>query len=145
MGQIHRILSSKFNLVVEEFGEGPAVIYAHGLGSNRHDIKIQWESVAHKFRVITFDQRGHGDSTPVTNPDDYNPQSMGEDIATIMDVLHLKKAIVGGVSMGACTSLFFALSHPDRVEALLQTGPAIGEQVSQGMQSLLSTANLLEQ
>lgn len=145
MTETYRVRSAQFTLVVEEFGKGPVVIYAHGLGSNRHDTRLQWESVSGCFRVIVFDQRGHGDLSPVTNPADYNPRSMGEDIGAVMDALNLSKATVGGVSMGACTSLCFALSHPDRVEALLQTAPAIGEQPSTGMRSLLATGDLLEQ
>jgi pimeloyl-ACP methyl ester carboxylesterase len=145
MSAVYSVRSSGYDLAVEEIGQGPAVIYAHGLGSNRQDTLAQWESVSHDFRVIGFDQRGHGQSSPVVQPQDYDPWAMGEDIGAILDHLGIHQAIVGGVSMGACTALCFALSHPKKVKALLQTGPAVDETIHPGLQSLVVTGDLFEQ
>jgi pimeloyl-ACP methyl ester carboxylesterase len=113
-------------LAVECLGSGPALIYAHGLTGNRvHSIR-QLEGLADRFRVIAFDQRGHGYSTPVTDPALYALPRMSGDVAAILDFFGIERAIVGGESMGAATSLRFALEHPHRLTALLLCAPAFG-------------------
>ena len=52
---------------------------------------------------------------------------MADDMAAVMDALGIDQAIVGGESMGAATTLRFALRWPDRVRALLLTAPAFSE------------------
>jgi pimeloyl-ACP methyl ester carboxylesterase len=143
MGRSYRISSQGFQLSVEEIGEGLPVIFAHGLGGNREITRQQWESVADRCRVICFDQRGHGESSPVIEPESYNPVSMGEDFANIMDVLEIPRAVVGGISMGACTAMFCAAAFPDRVMTLLQAGPAFHEDVRPQHQELAKIGDML--
>ena len=45
-------------------------------------------------------------------------------LAAVLDGLEIERAVLGGVSMGAATTLAFALEHPERVDALIQITPA---------------------
>ncbi len=119
--------SGQVNLVVERFGQGPPLIFAHGLTANRHVSRRQLASLSDRFQIIVFDQRGHGDSTPVEDPSLYAVEEMAEDIGAVMDALEIDRAIVGGESMGAATALAFAVREANRVEALLLTAPAFGD------------------
>ncbi len=122
-----RIISSGgLELAVEIFGRGAPLLFAHGLTGNRQQSRLELQPLEKYFQVIIFDQRGHGDSTPVTDAERYHPDEMADDITAILDALGIEEAIVGGESMGAATSLLFALHHPERVSALLQTAPAFG-------------------
>nr|ADH59404.1 esterase/lipase [uncultured bacterium] len=121
------IPSDGLELAVECFGEGPSLIFAHGLTGNRHFSRQQLAPLADQYTIIIYDQRGHCDSSPVTDPALYDPVRMAEDMTAVLDTLGIKKAIVGGESMGAATTLLFALRHPQRVEKLLLTAPAFGD------------------
>ncbi len=127
MSKLLRIPSDGLEIVAETFGAGPPLVFAHGLSGNRHGVRRQLAPLADRYRIVIFDQRGHGDSTPATDPALYTPERMAGDMAAVMDAFGISKAIVGGESMGACTTLTFALRHPERVEALLLTAPAIGD------------------
>ncbi len=122
------IRSDDLDLAVESFGSGRALVFAHGLTGNRRGIVAQLRPLAERYRLVTFDQRGHGESSPVTDGALYEPRRMAEDITAVLDGLGIEQAIVGGESMGAATALLFALAHPGRVEALLLTAPAFSDQ-----------------
>lgn len=132
--------SDGLSLAVETFGQGPPLIFAHGLTGNRHVTRAQLAPLADHYRVITYDQRGHGDSTPVTQADLYDPHRMAEDITAILDALGIDRAFVGGESMGAATALLFTLAHPDRAQALLLTAPAFSDQLNPESQRLHAMA-----
>ncbi len=128
--------SDGLKIAAETFGAGEPLIFAHGLTGNRHAIRRQFESLADRYRLVIFDQRGHCDSTPVTDPTLYDPSRMADDMRAVLDHLKIDRAIVGGESMGAATALLFALKYPPRVEKLLLTAPAFGDSFNPSRQGL---------
>ena len=127
MTNMQHIKSDGLDIAVEEFGQGHPFIFAHGLTGNRHGSRAQLEPLADQYRVIIYDQRGHGDSTPITDPKLYDPNRMAEDMTAVLDALGIERAIVGGESMGTTTTLLFALKHPERVEKIVLTAPSFGD------------------
>jgi pimeloyl-ACP methyl ester carboxylesterase len=144
MSNLIRVPVTGAELVVESFGAGPALIFAHGLTGTRQGTKQQFLPLAPQYRVVVYDQRGHGDSTPVTDPAGYDPVTMAEDMGAVMDALGIARAIVGGESMGAATTLTFALRHPERVDRLLLTAPAFGDQPNTEIKRFLDLADAIE-
>ncbi len=142
--EIVKINSDGLELVAESFGAGPPLIAAHGLTGNRHITGRQLKQLANRYRIIVYDQRGHSDSTPVTNPSLYNPDRMAEDMRAVMDAYGIEKAVVQGESMGAATTLLFTLKYPHRVSALLLTGPAFGDEPNPEIPSLHNMASEIE-
>lgn len=124
-------------LAVETIGAGPPLIFAHGLTSHLQVTRMELAPLADRYRLILFDQRGHGASTPITDPALYDPQRMADDIGAVLDSLDIERAIVGGESMGAATALTFALKHPNRVEQLLLTAPAFGDSANSERERLV--------
>lgn len=122
------IQSDGLKLAVETFGSGPPFIMAHGLTSNRDMSRRQLAILGDSYRVIIFDQRGHNESTAVTDPALYSPARMAADIGNILDAFGIERAIVAGESMGAATALTFALANPQRVKILLLTAPAFADE-----------------
>lgn len=119
--------SDSGRLHYEESGEGAPVIFCHGLGGHC-ERELPWtRNLAERgYRVVVYSARGHGKSTPLTNPGEYTFELMQADLARVMDALKIEKAIIGGGSMGAATTLAFTLNAPERVSALIQLGPAFG-------------------
>jgi 3-oxoadipate enol-lactonase len=123
-GRLHEVESDGLQLIVEEFGSGPPLLYGHGLTGSRIQTARQLAPLAAAHRVIAYDQRGHGESTPVTDPAGYDVRRMAGDVTAILDALGIERVVVGGNSMGAATALRFAMEHPERVEALILTAVA---------------------
>lgn len=112
--------------VLEGDGAPPRLVFAHGLtGQGAHPRADLAPLLRAGWTVVTFDQRGHADATPVTDPWRYDPFEMGGDLLAILDDLGWRSAWIGGGSMGAATSLAAALTAPERVEGLVQCVPAI--------------------
>jgi pimeloyl-ACP methyl ester carboxylesterase len=112
-------------LAVEEAGEGPPIVLAHGLSATRryvvHGSRLLERS---GYRVIGYDARGHGDSEPAPDPAAYEYQDLVQDLERVLDERGADRGTLVGVSMGAATALAYALRAPDRVRALVQVTPA---------------------
>jgi 3-oxoadipate enol-lactonase len=103
----------------ETFGEAdaPAVVLGHGAGGN-HAIWFQQVPVFEReYRVITWDQRGFGNSTNRTGL--ANPQTATNDLLAILDHLEVARAHVVGQSMGGWAAMGLALAHGSRVCSLV--------------------------
>jgi pimeloyl-ACP methyl ester carboxylesterase len=98
-------------------GGGPALVLAHGFLMDRTMFDPQVAALRSRCRVITWDQRGHGEADDASGP--YTYWDLAEDLAGLMDHLGLERAVVGGMSQGGFISLRFALRHPDRVAGLV--------------------------
>jgi len=113
------------NLAVEENGDGAPVVLAHGLTATRryvlHGSRLLERS---GYRVIGYDARGHGESDPAPEPRAYEYSDLVEDLDRVLDERGLDQAVLVGVSMGAATTMAFALERPERVRALVQVTPA---------------------
>lgn len=108
----------------ESTGEGPAVVFGHGLGGN-HAVWYQQVPVfAERFRVITWDQRGFGLST--NHKGEAGPAAAADDIGALLDHLEIDRAHLVGQSMGGWAVLGFALRSPERVRSLVITDSTAG-------------------
>ncbi|HLF93697.1 MAG TPA: alpha/beta fold hydrolase [Planctomycetota bacterium] len=101
-------------------GEGPRLLLAHPIVFS----KAFWavELFAERFEVAAFDQRGHGESTA----EGIDLDTMADDLGRVLDHLGWERAVVGGTSLGAATTLRFAMRRPERVTLLVQDLPGFG-------------------
>jgi pimeloyl-ACP methyl ester carboxylesterase len=98
-------------------GDGPAVLLAHGFLMDRTMFDPQVAALAERYRVITWDERGFGDTTYDGEPFDY--WDSARDGLGLLDHLGIDRAVVGGMSQGGFVSLRMALLAPERVRALI--------------------------
>lgn len=145
MINMHYVESDGLKIAVEVAGDGAPLIFAHGLSGNRRITRQELAPLADRYRIITYDQRGHGDSTPITDPSFYDAQRMAEDMRAVLDDLKIERAIAGGESMGAATTLLFALKYPQRVEKLLLTAPAFGQSANPDRERIKGLGDALNQ
>jgi pimeloyl-ACP methyl ester carboxylesterase len=133
----------------EEQGEGPTVVWLHGLMGSIERSRAFGEGMdalaGREFRLIAYDARGHGESEFTENEADYTWTSHANDMRALMDALGIERAIIGGGSMGAGTSIVFALEHPERVEKLvLLAPPPLAETIDTAQQVFCGLASLIE-
>ncbi|MGA2009973.1 MAG: alpha/beta hydrolase [Solirubrobacteraceae bacterium] len=112
-------------LAVSDTGEGPAIVLAHGLTATRRYVVMGSTALQRSgHRVIAYDARGHGASSPAPRPDAYRYEDLGLDLEAVMDRAGVRRAVLAGASMGAHTLLRFALTRPERVAGIVVITPA---------------------
>jgi pimeloyl-ACP methyl ester carboxylesterase len=104
------------DLRYEIAGDGPPVVFLHGLGSSADDWALQIPEFARHFRVVTLDMRGHGASKARNG---YSIEQMADDVAGLLTQLGLRPAHVVGLSLGGCVSIALGIRHPVCVRALV--------------------------
>src|SRR5262249_28653571 len=139
--RVRLVASDGLSLAVEVIGKGPPLLFAHGLGACRHHAKSLLAPLAERFQLIVFDQRGHCDSTPITDPALFAAPRLAADIGAILDPLAIDKANIAGESMGAATTLLFATMHPQRVARLVQIAPTALDQPNPGREMIQALAD----
>jgi pimeloyl-ACP methyl ester carboxylesterase len=112
-------------LAVADTGEGAAVVLLHGLTATRRYVVMGSTALERSgHRVIAYDARGHGASSPAEQPDAYRYEDLGLDLEAVLDGAGVDSAVLAGASMGAHTLLWLALRRPERVRGLVVITPA---------------------
>lgn len=95
---------------VPDAGSSGTVLLVHcWTGTRCNWAPVARRLVADGFRVVALDQRGHGDSDRGTAP--YSPDTLGADVAAIVDQLDLHDVTIAGHSMGGLATMAFAGDH----------------------------------
>ena len=101
----------------EVSGDGPAIVFAHGLGGNHMS---WWQQVGHfrkSYTCVTFAHRGFAPSSvEEAHPD---PRRYTDDLSALIDHLKLDRVGLVGQSMGGWTTVEYCLRHPQRVHGLV--------------------------
>jgi 3-oxoadipate enol-lactonase len=98
-------------------GDGAPVLLAHGFLMDREMFAPQIDALAPEFRVITWDERGFGETEFDGEPFSY--WDSARDALGLLEHLGIERAVLGGMSQGGFLSLRAALLEPDRVRALI--------------------------
>ncbi|MEJ7838710.1 MAG: alpha/beta hydrolase [Thermomicrobiales bacterium] len=111
------------DLLVRDSGEGvPVVLVQPGLVSGAVYEGIA-RALSEKFRIVTFDTRGHGGST---NPSQILTfEQLADDTAALIRELNLDRPVVGGWSDGGEVAIQLGLRHPDLARALIAAGTSL--------------------
>lgn len=94
----------------------PVVVLSHGAGGSHAAWYQQIPALAGRYRVVTWDSRGFGNSTNRT--DAPSAPAAGADLAAVLDHLDIHRAHLVSQSMGGWHISAFALDHPGRVQSL---------------------------
>jgi pimeloyl-ACP methyl ester carboxylesterase len=121
----HLIERAGVRLSVDDEGDGPPVVLLHGLTATRRYVLMGSKALERSgHRVIAYDARGHGRSSPAPNRGAYSYEDLALDLQAVLDGLGVERAMLAGASMGAHTLLWLALHAPDRVGGLVVITPS---------------------
>jgi len=112
-------------LYVHDWGKKTAkvpIIFLHGGPGNGVDNGDKKKFDPKNHRVIYFDQRGAGKSTPTASLAENTSEHLVADIDKIADHLNIDKFVLVGGSWGSTLSLMYAIAHPNRVAAIVIDG-----------------------
>jgi pimeloyl-ACP methyl ester carboxylesterase len=127
-------------------GEGQPIVLVHGFASNKEVnwVNPGWVTTLTRAgrRVIALDNRGHGQSEKLYEPEAYQTRLMAEDVGALLDHLSIARADVMGYSMGARITAFLAVQHPQRVRSAILGG--LGIRLVEGVGLPAAIADALE-
>jgi pimeloyl-ACP methyl ester carboxylesterase len=111
-------------------GEGDPIVLVHGFASTKN---VNWvypgwvsELKRNGRRVIALDNRGHGDSAKLYDPEAYRIPTMAGDVTALMDHLGIARADIMGYSLGARMTAWLARYQPQRLRSAILGGIGIG-------------------
>jgi len=114
--------SDGFKVYYEEHGtSGSPLVLAYGIGGNTEMWDINVAALSARHRLILWEPRGHARSDSPEDPARFSFARWVLDLRDLLDHLRLRRAHVGGLSLGAGISTRFTLRFPARVRSLLVT------------------------
>lgn len=117
-------------LYIDESGspDGIPVLFVHGGPGSGCEFNSRCFFNPEKYRIILFDQRGAGRSTPHTSLENNTTEHLVADMEKIREYLGVEKWVVFGGGWGATLSLLYAEQYTDHVLGLILRGIFLGRQ-----------------
>jgi len=124
-----RFKSDDVEIAYMDEGEGDPILLIHGFASNilTNWVDTSWVKTLKSAgrRVIAIDNRGHGKSQKLYDPEFYAAPLMAGDAGRLLDHLEIEEADVMGYSMGARITAFLTMQRPEKVRSAILAGLGI--------------------
>jgi pimeloyl-ACP methyl ester carboxylesterase len=104
------------DMYYEDKGDGEPLLLIHGLGSSTRDWELQVPVFSERYRVITVDLRGHGQTDKPKEP--YSIKLFADDTVQLLGELHALPAHIVGLSLGGIVAFQIAVDDPAKVKSL---------------------------
>ena len=134
----------RVRIYYEEHGAGTPLALAYGIGGNADLWDVNLPALAARHRVILWEPRGHARSDSPADPAKYSFHRWTLDLKGLLDHLRLRKAHVGGLSLGGGIATRFTLRFPARVRSLIVTNSSSAAGLPLPVESLLMRARSIE-
>ncbi|WP_328460945.1 alpha/beta hydrolase [Actinoplanes sp. NBC_00393] len=106
-------------------GERTVVLLPAWMITNRRMWAAQVEALSPRFRTVTFDARGSGDSDRPLEAAAYDPAELVRDVVAVLDATGTGEALLVGNSLGGLIGCLAAAGYPDRVAGLALISPTV--------------------
>jgi 3-oxoadipate enol-lactonase len=121
-----KIIANGISMNYELIGSGKCLTLIHGAGDNLNAWFNQVPAFSQRYRVLTYDVRGHG-QTEMTE-EELTTELWVDDLYALLKSLNVIETFLLGHSMGGAIALQFTVTHPEMVKALIlsNSGGATG-------------------
>ena len=121
-------MRAKLNGIEIEYqdgGQGSPVLLGHGYSATGRMWDGQRAALGERYRIISWDMRGHGQTESPDDPAQYSAALTVADMRALLQHCGVERAVVGGLSLGGYVALAFYRAHPELVRALVicDSGP----------------------
>jgi 3-oxoadipate enol-lactonase len=134
----------RVRLYYEEHGHGTPLVLAYGIGGNADMWDVNREALAARHRLVLWEPRGHARSDSPADPAKYSFQRWMLDLRAVLDHLGIRRAHVGGLSLGAGIATRFALRFPARVRSLVVTNSSSASGLPLSVENVVMRARSIE-
>jgi 3-oxoadipate enol-lactonase len=100
----------------------PVLVLPGSLGTTQAVWDAQVDALAPRFRLLLYDQRGHGSSAAPAGP--YTIEALARDLVELLDQLGLEQVSICGLSLGGAVAIWIAAEMPERVDRLVLVSTA---------------------
>ena len=109
----------------QDGGSGAPVLLSHGYSATGRMWDGQRETLGNRYRIVSWDMRGHGSTSSPDDPAQYSHALTVADMHALLGHLGIGRAVIGGLSLGGTMSLAFYRAHPELTRALVicDSGP----------------------
>ena len=114
-----KIQVGDLNVSLTDVGNGPPVVLLHGFACGKRMWLHQIRALKQSFRVIAYDQRGHGLTDAPGAATNYSAGHLARDLTGILDALKIERAALVGFSLGGGPALALAAGKSERVSRLV--------------------------
>jgi pimeloyl-ACP methyl ester carboxylesterase len=118
-------------LYYEETGAGTPIVFVHEFAGDARSWEPQVRHFARRYRCITYNARGYPPSDVPEDYQRYSQERARDDIRCVLDTLHLDRAHIVGLSMGAFATLHFGMQYGARALSLTVAGGGYGTHPAQ--------------
>lgn len=136
--------ADKVRIYYEAHGSGTPLVLAYGIGGNAEMWDVNRDALAARHRLILWEPRGHARSDSPEDPAKYSFERWVLDLKAVLDRLGIRKAHVGGLSLGAGIATRFALRFPSRVRSLVVTNSSSAAGLPLSVENLVMRARSIE-
>src|SRR3989338_11052967 len=134
----------RVRLYYEEHGRGTPLVLAYGIGGNVEMWDVNVPDLAAHHRLILWEPRGHARSDSPADPARYSFHRWVLDLEAVLEHLGIRRAHVGGLSLGAGIATRFALRFPSRVRSLVVTNSSSASGLPLAWQNIVMRARSIE-
>jgi pimeloyl-ACP methyl ester carboxylesterase len=125
-------------------GGGMPLVLAYGIGGNADLWDVNRDALAAERPLVLWEPRGHCRSDSPEDPARYSFAHWVGDMKAVLDRLRIRRAHVGGLSLGAGIATRFTLRHPARVRSLLVTNSSSAAGLPLSVDNLLLRAQSIK-
>jgi pimeloyl-ACP methyl ester carboxylesterase len=135
----------RVRIYYEEHGTGGTpLVLAYGIGGNTDMWDVNTAALAGRHRLVLWEPRGHARSDSPADPARYSFARWALDLRDLLDHLGIRRAHVGGLSLGAGIATRFALRYPRRVRSLLVTNSSSAAGLPLSVDNIVMRARSIE-
>lgn len=102
----------------EQRGNGPPIVFVHAAIVDHSNWSPQLEALSNEYTTIAYDIRGHGRTGGSAN-DVYSVELFANDLAALINALHLENPVIIGNSTGGCIAQVYAARYPEKISGLV--------------------------
>jgi pimeloyl-ACP methyl ester carboxylesterase len=113
-------------LFYDEAGSGAPLVFVHEFAGDHRSWEPQVRYFSRRYRCIAYNARGYPPSDVPEDFQRYSQERARDDVRAVLDALHIERAHIVGLSMGAFATLHFGMHYPKRALSLVVAGGGTG-------------------